>query len=98
MDARSRARAGVFQRSERLPTMSIDEYLAEEQRRGNVLTGGGPEGAAKATPKEERALRAEMDGTREQREALREMREEERGWDEYREEHKRGEGNTMNRG
>ncbi|KAK0558409.1 Type 2A phosphatase-associated protein 42 [Tilletia horrida] len=91
-------RAQVFQPSHRLPTMSIDEYLAEEERRGNVLRGGGPEGAAKPTPKEERAIRAEMDGTREGEEAEAEERAEKIKWDNWADEHRRGEGNTMNRG
>ncbi len=37
---RSEVAASVFQPSYRLPTMSIDEYLAEEQRRGNIIQGG----------------------------------------------------------
>lgn len=98
LNERQRIRDGVFRPHERLPTMSIDEYLAEEQRRGNVLTGGGPEGAAKATPREERSLRAEMDGTREGREAQDEEREEKIEWDRFTEHNKRGAGNTMNRG
>lgn len=38
---RERLRSEVFRSSHRLPTMTIDEYLAEEQRRGNIITGGG---------------------------------------------------------
>lgn len=38
---RERLRGEVFRESWRLPTMTIDEYLAEEQRRGNIITGGG---------------------------------------------------------
>lgn len=38
---REQLRNQVFQNGARLPTMSIDEYLEEEQRRGNILTGGG---------------------------------------------------------
>lgn len=38
---RQRLQAQVFQPDHRLPTMSIDEYLAIEQERGNVITGGG---------------------------------------------------------
>ncbi|EPQ30425.1 uncharacterized protein PFL1_01951 [Pseudozyma flocculosa PF-1] len=88
----------VFRPSHRLPTMSIDEFLDEEQRRGNILTGGGHEGAAKATPREARALRAENDGTREAEEAEEEARLEAVNWDRFTEENKRGAGNTMNRG
>lgn len=38
---RERLHGEVFRESWRLPTMTIDEYLAEEQRRGNIITGGG---------------------------------------------------------
>lgn len=31
----------VFQPDHNLPTMSIDEYLEEERRRGNIIEGGG---------------------------------------------------------
>ena len=42
-DLSDRARLGaeVFRSGHRLPTMTIDEYLEEERRRGNILTGGG---------------------------------------------------------
>ena len=39
--SRTRIQAGVFQPDHRLPTMTIDEYLEEEKRRGNIITGGG---------------------------------------------------------
>lgn len=32
---------GVFQYGHNLPTMTIDEYLDLEKRRGNIITGGG---------------------------------------------------------
>lgn len=38
---RQRLQGEVFRESWRLPTMTIDEYLAEEQRQGNIITGGG---------------------------------------------------------
>lgn len=38
---RERLHGEVFRESWRLPSMTIDEYLAEEQRRGNIITGGG---------------------------------------------------------
>jgi hypothetical protein len=38
---RERLQGEVFRESWRLPTMTIDEYLAEEQRQGNIITGGG---------------------------------------------------------
>jgi immunoglobulin-binding protein 1 len=41
MSDRERVRSEVFRSDHRLPTMTIDEYLEEEQRRGNIITGGG---------------------------------------------------------
>lgn len=38
---RSRMQAEVFRPDHRLPTMTMDEYLEEESRRGNIITGGG---------------------------------------------------------
>ena len=38
---RERFRGEVFRDGHRLPTMTIDEYLEEERRRGNIITGGG---------------------------------------------------------
>jgi immunoglobulin-binding protein 1 len=41
MSDRERLRSEVFRSSHRLPSMTIDEYLEEEKRRGNIITGGG---------------------------------------------------------
>ena len=38
---RARLQAEVFRADHRLPTMSVDEYLEEERRRGNIISGGG---------------------------------------------------------
>lgn len=38
---RERLRSEVFRASHRLPTMTIDEYLAEEDAMGNIIRGGG---------------------------------------------------------
>jgi len=38
---REEVRKGVFRPGHNLPTMSIDEYLEEERRRGNIIEGGG---------------------------------------------------------
>lgn len=38
---RERVREGVFRPSWNLPTMSLDDYLEEEFRRGNMIMGGG---------------------------------------------------------
>lgn len=41
VDARSKLKDEVFRPGHNLPTMTIDEYLEEEQRRGNIISGGG---------------------------------------------------------
>lgn len=92
---RAQLQSEVFRPSHRLPTMSIDEYLEEERRRGNII---GPNDKSEATPREQRAELAEMDGTRAADDAEEEARQEALYWDEYKEHHRRGEGNTMNRG
>lgn len=38
---RARLGAEVWRSGHRLPTMTIEEYLEEERRRGNIITGGG---------------------------------------------------------
>ncbi|WFD36976.1 Type 2A phosphatase-associated protein 42 [Malassezia cuniculi] len=50
MPSRAQIKDEVFRPSHRLPTMTIDEYLEEERRRGNIISGGGPAQAAQPTP------------------------------------------------
>lgn len=38
---REQIRKDVFRPGHNLPTMTIDEYLEEERRRGNIIEGGG---------------------------------------------------------
>ena len=38
---RQEIKSGVFKPHWNLPTMSIDQYLANEEARGNILSGGG---------------------------------------------------------
>lgn len=95
---RDELKAQVFRPSHRLPTMSIDEYLAEEERRGNIVRSGGAAQAAAPTPREQRAETAELDGTRAAEDAEEAARQDAIRWDAYTDAHKRGAGNTMNRG
>lgn len=88
----------IFKPGHRLPTMTIDEYLAEERRRGNIISGGGPAQAAEPTPREARAVRAEDDGTAAGDAAADDARADAINWDEFAEANPRGAGNTMNRG
>lgn len=41
LGSREEMRKGVFRAGHNLPTMTIDEYLEEERRRGNIIEGGG---------------------------------------------------------
>ncbi|WFD31117.1 Type 2A phosphatase-associated protein 42 [Malassezia sp. CBS 17886] len=97
-DQRVELQRQVFRPSHRLPTITIDEYLDKEKARGNIVSGGGPTQAAEATPREQRTLREEMDGTCDADEAREEARQEAIKWDEFKDSHRRGEGNRMNRG
>jgi immunoglobulin-binding protein 1 len=41
LDSRQKLLEGVFKPGHNLPTMTIDEYLKEEKRRGGLIEGGG---------------------------------------------------------
>lgn len=92
---REQLKSEVFRPSHRLPTMSIDEYLEEEMRRGRILPSSDKDAP---TPREQRQVDSEKDGTRTAEEAEEAARQEAIYWDAYTESHRRGEGNTMNRG
>ncbi|KAJ2689735.1 Type 2A phosphatase-associated protein 42 [Coemansia spiralis] len=84
---RQRIRDGVFRPGWALPTMTIDEYLAQEQERGNIISGGGKEPDAKAeiSDNDHDALDAETD--------------KQRAWDDFTDANPRGWGNRgANRG
>lgn len=85
-DKRSQLRQGVFRPGHSLPTMTIEDYLEEEKRRGGIIDGGG----------EGQNLAVELD------EDNMELADQEtmkaRAWDEYTEANPKGSGNTLNRG
>lgn len=81
---RTQLQEGVFRPGHNLPTMSIDEYLEEERRRGGIIEGTGDE--PKPAPDEDDM--AEVDA------ATKKARE----WDEFVEANPKGAGNSMNRG
>ncbi|GAA6029410.1 hypothetical protein JCM8097_003664 [Rhodosporidiobolus ruineniae] len=98
LSTRLRLQSEVFRPSHRLPTMSIDEYLAIEEERGNVLQGGGPstsEGVEQARA-EERAEEEDdtVRGYAQEEAKLRKERE----FDDWKDSHRKGEGNMHNRG
>ncbi|EJD53163.1 hypothetical protein AURDEDRAFT_81407 [Auricularia subglabra TFB-10046 SS5] len=95
---RQRLQSEVFRPDHRLPTMTIDEYLEEEQRRGNIISGGGPASLEQPTTSEQLAMDSEMDGTLFGEEKSEEKRQKDENWARYTDTHRKGEGNTMNRG
>ncbi|KAL5529587.1 hypothetical protein ACEPAG_5572 [Sanghuangporus baumii] len=95
---RSRLESEVFRPDHRLPSMTIDQYLEEERRRGNIISGGGPQSAAGPTRKEQLAIDAEMEGSLFGEEKAEEKRLEDERWAQFTDTHPRGAGNAMNRG
>ncbi|PKS09121.1 hypothetical protein jhhlp_003735 [Lomentospora prolificans] len=77
---------GVFRSGHNLPTMSIDEYLDEERRRGGIIEGGGEASFQQPEPDEDNIEKADEETYKA------------REWDEYKEANPRGSGNTLNRG
>lgn len=77
---------GVFRSGHNLPTMTIEDYLEEEKRRGGIIEGGGE---ASGIPKEVDEDDLEL--------ADQEIMKA-RAWDEYTEANPKGSGNTLNRG
>jgi immunoglobulin-binding protein 1 len=86
LDSRQRLRDGVFRPDHSLPTMTIDEYLEEEKRRGGMIEGGGEQSGRPAEPDEENYEKADIETMKA------------REWDEFTEANPKGSGNTLNRG
>ncbi|RDA88039.1 hypothetical protein CP532_5271 [Ophiocordyceps camponoti-leonardi (nom. inval.)] len=87
---RSRA---VFRPGHNLPTMSVDEYLAEERRRGGILDGGGGGGADDGGGK-----RGGGGGPDDDRGDEDVATYKARAWDDFKDDNPRGSGNTLNMG
>ncbi|CEJ58559.1 hypothetical protein PMG11_07213 [Penicillium brasilianum] len=85
LDRRTQLQQGVFRSGHNLPTMTIEEYLEEEHRRGNVLQGG-----------EQSGMKPEVD--EDDLDKADEETMKARAWDEYVEANPKGSGNTLNRG
>ncbi|KAK0620353.1 TAP42-like protein [Immersiella caudata] len=77
---------GVFRPGHNLPTMTIDEYLEEERRRGGIIEGGGEASGRQPEPDEDNYEKADAETMKA------------REWDEFKEANHRGSGNTLNRG
>lgn len=76
----------VFRPGHNLPTMSIDEYLEEEKRRGGIIEGGGEASWHRPEPDEDDEEKADAETMKA------------RAWDEFQEANPKGSGNTLNRG
>ncbi len=83
---RQEIRGGVFRPDHTLPTMSIDEYLEEERKRGGIIDGGGPQSGIKPEVDQDDYDLADKETMKA------------REWDEYVEQNPKGSGNTINRG
>jgi hypothetical protein len=77
---------GVFRPGHNLPTMTIDEYLDEEMRRGGIIEGGGEASWHRPEPDEDDIEKADAETMKA------------REWDEFVEANPKGSGNTLNRG
>jgi immunoglobulin-binding protein 1 len=83
---RQQLQKGVFRPDHSLPTMSIDEYLEEEKRRGGMIDGGGEQSGIQPEPDEDNLVKADEETMKA------------RAWDEFTEDNPKGSGNTLNRG
>lgn len=83
---RTQLQQGVFRSGHNLPTMTIDEYLDEEKKRGGIIEGGGAQSGIPKEVDEDDYEKADEETTKA------------RHWDEYTEDNPRGSGNTLNRG
>ena len=86
LDSRQRLQKGVFKPDHALPTMTIDEYLDEEKRRGGMIDGGGEQSGRSAEVNEDDMDIADAATMKA------------RDWDEFTEANPKGSGNTINRG
>ncbi|KAF2423593.1 phosphatase 2A-associated protein [Tothia fuscella] len=86
LDKRTELRQGVFRPDHSLPTMSIDEYLEEEKKRGGIIEGGGEASGIRPEPDEDNYAKGEEETMKA------------RAWDDFTEENPKGSGNTLNRG
>jgi immunoglobulin-binding protein 1 len=86
LDKRTQFREGVFRPDHNLPTMTIDEYLEEERRRGGIIEGGGPQSGLREQVDEDDMDKADEETMKA------------RAWDEFKEANPRGSGNTLNKG
>ncbi|KAB8342910.1 hypothetical protein FH972_022507 [Carpinus fangiana] len=86
LDSRQRLQQGVFRPDHSLPTMTIDEYLEEEKKRGGIIEGGGAQSGIKPEVDEDDHRLGDQETLKQ------------RHWDDWKDDNPRGAGNTMNMG
>lgn len=86
LGSRQKLQSEVFRPDHSLPSMTIDEYLEEEKRRGGMIDGGGPQSGMQPEPNEDDFDKADEETMKA------------RAWDEFVEANPKGSGNTLNRG
>ncbi|KAG8853534.1 hypothetical protein FRB96_008136 [Tulasnella sp. 330] len=95
---RARFQSEVFRPDHRLPTMTMDEYLEEERKRGKFINGGGAASQEAPTTSEQLTMDSEQDGTMFAEERGEEKRLKDEKWAQFTDANPKGSGNTMNRG
>jgi hypothetical protein len=86
LDKRSELQQGVFRPDHSLPTMTIDEYLEEERKRGGIIEGGGEKSGIRPEPDEDDLDKVDAEIMKQ------------RAWDDWKDENPKGSGNTLNKG
>ncbi|KAF5093204.1 hypothetical protein D0Z00_004189 [Geotrichum galactomycetum] len=84
---RDQIQRSVMGTGQHLPTMSVEEYLEEEMKRGGIIQGGGP------SSKKDDSSDDEDDEEKADQKTYKA-----RQWDEFVEANPKGSGNTINRG
>ena len=93
MATRLRLQSEVFRSGHRLPTMTIDEFLENEEAAGRILQGGGP-ASSEAVEQERRDQQADREDDTAAGYRKDDLEKDKaRKWDEYTDIHRKGEGN-----
>ncbi|KAK4701277.1 immunoglobulin-binding protein 1, partial [Phenoliferia sp. Uapishka_3] len=98
LSTRLRLQSEVFRSSHRLPTMTIDEFLEQEEEQGRILQGGGPNSSAAVEEARREEKGEKEDDTERGYRAEDEETMKARVQDDWKDTHRKGEGNMHNRG
>lgn len=86
VNSRDQLQKSVFGTGQHLPTMTVEEYIDEEIKRGGIIQGGGKQSELQESSDEDDDEKADAKTYKA------------REWDKFTEQNPRGSGNTMNRG